>query len=300
MTKIVERLLDELHARPPLRAGSLIVTVFGDLITPRGGRLALSSLIEIIRAFRVNEGVVRTALSRLVADGWFDRERVGRKSFYRLTSQGRATFMEATDKIYGAHTRAWEGSFDLVVLDPGGDRSELRAALETRGYGALTPDVLIAPGSGDNPERRVVHFSASPKGDAVEIAARAWPIQDLGGRYKRFVETFVPAYRALSSPRAVADLDALVLRVLTLHAYRRIILRDPLLPTELLPADWPGTTARRVCGGIYRAVVPGSERWLDANGLNDDGPLPPAGSAVRERFRDVPTPDPAGLAYLLQ
>src|SRR5687767_8359362 len=65
-------LLDAFHARTPIRAGSLIVTIFGDAVAPRGGELSLASLVEIMAAFRIGAGVVRTALSRLVAEGWFE------------------------------------------------------------------------------------------------------------------------------------------------------------------------------------------------------------------------------------
>ncbi|HKH34355.1 MAG TPA: hypothetical protein VKA80_09390, partial [Beijerinckiaceae bacterium] len=37
-------LLDAFHARTPIRAGSLIVTIFGDAVAPRGGELSLASL----------------------------------------------------------------------------------------------------------------------------------------------------------------------------------------------------------------------------------------------------------------
>ena len=88
MAAFVESLLDRFHERTPIRAGSLIVTVFGDAVVPRGGVLSLSSLHEIMRAFRISDTLVRTALSRLVSEGWFERWKVGRNSYYRLTAKG--------------------------------------------------------------------------------------------------------------------------------------------------------------------------------------------------------------------
>src|SRR5690349_2077901 len=153
MVAFVGRLLDDFHGRTPIRAGSLIVTIFGDAVVPRGGSLWLGSLFEIARAFRISDGLVRTAMSRLVADGWLERWKVGRNSFYRLTEPGRKTFAAATERIYGAPARTWSGSFDLVLLDNGGsgggggadERSALRAGLEAAGYGALAPGLLVSP-----------------------------------------------------------------------------------------------------------------------------------------------------------
>ena len=71
------RLIDGALARRPIRAGTLIITVYGDAIAPRGGALTLKSLQEIMRELRLESGVVRTALSRLVAEGWLDRHRGG-------------------------------------------------------------------------------------------------------------------------------------------------------------------------------------------------------------------------------
>ena len=66
------------------------------------------------------------------------------------------------------------------------------------------------------------------------------------------------------------------------------MLRDPFLPEALLPADWPGAAARRLCADVYARVAPASERWLDANASGEDGaPLPAAPDVIAARFADV-------------
>jgi phenylacetic acid degradation operon negative regulatory protein len=65
-----------------------------------------------------------------------------------------------------------------------------------------------------------------------------------------------------------------------------VVLRDPLLPGALLPADWPGRAARKLCGEIYRGLLPASEQWLDRYATNENGPLPPAGAELTRRFGD--------------
>ena len=56
-------------------------------------------------------GVVRTAMSRLAADGWLERNKVGRNSFYRLDEKGRQTFDTATRHIYDPPPSDWTGPF---------------------------------------------------------------------------------------------------------------------------------------------------------------------------------------------
>ena len=76
----------------------------------------------------------------------------------------------------------------------------------------------------------------------------------------------------------------MVARILLIHAYRRIVLRDPGLPAALLPDDWPGHAARALTGRIYRRLLGPSESYLDAHARNEEGPLPAPGGALSRRF----------------
>ena len=72
--------------------------------------------------------------------------------------------------------------------------------------------------------------------------------------------------------------------ILLIHHYRRVVLRDPLLPTALLPGDWPGRAARELGGEIYRGLLRQSEQWLDRHATNEDGPLPKPVAELARRF----------------
>jgi phenylacetic acid degradation operon negative regulatory protein len=98
---------------------------------------------------------------------------------------------------------------------------------------------------------------------------------------------FEPLRRWAASRGQLSDADAFVGRILLIHYYRRVVLRDPLLPTALLPSDWPGRAARSLCGEIYRALLGASEQWLDRQGSNEAGSLPKAGAELGQRFRDA-------------
>jgi phenylacetic acid degradation operon negative regulatory protein len=78
----------------------------------------------------------------------------------------------------------------------------------------------------------------------------------------------------------------MVARVLLIHEYRRIVLRDPILPAAILPADWPGAAARALCADIYAHVIAASERWLDDNSVGEDGAPLPASAKIERRFKD--------------
>lgn len=280
MSRAFAAILDHVRAEPS-RTWSIIVTIYGDAIVPRGGSVWLGTLLAFFKALDISDGVVRTAMSRLASDGWLERTKVGRNSYYRLADKGRETFRAATAHIYSRNAPPWPGHFDLVMAEP-----QARPLLEEAGFGLLAPGVFVAPGGTPLPEgETLARLTATGTADDLRaIAARAWPLAETAAAYDRFLEAFRPLAEALAGGEALGDLDCLAARVLLIHEYRRIVLRDPLLPAEILPAGWPGAEARALCADVYGRLLPGSERWLDAQAVNEHGaPLPPA-AEVWHRF----------------
>ena len=89
-TRAAPRATDGLLDGERLRAASFIVTIYGDVVEPRGGLLWMGTLIEVCARAGISETRVRTAVSRLVAAGRLEGTREGRRSFYRLTAGGAA------------------------------------------------------------------------------------------------------------------------------------------------------------------------------------------------------------------
>ena len=141
------KLVAEFSSRRTLRTGSLITTVFGDAIAPRGGSVWLGSLIEAMSHFGVSERLVRTSVFRLVQDGWLQSTQIGRRSYYSLSDEGRDRFKQATHKIYGEPLMDWDGEWCLVLLaDLDSDRRDtVRKELGWLGFGALSSGVLAHP-----------------------------------------------------------------------------------------------------------------------------------------------------------
>ncbi|WP_372621549.1 PaaX family transcriptional regulator C-terminal domain-containing protein [Falsiroseomonas sp.] len=257
------------------RIASFIVTVWGDAVAPRGGSLWLGSLQAILDRFGCTPGQVRTAMSRLTEEGWLTRNRVGRLSFYRLGPRGAQAFGAAAARIYAGRAPAWDGVLRLVLLaDPA-----MREALAARGFGTLPGGAMLGVigDPAELPKGVPVLLATAREPEEVRLlAARAWPLEALSEGYVRFLDAFAP----LRDTAVLAE-DALPLRLLLVHEWRRLVLRDPLLPAALLPEDWPGADARALAAALYRRLAPAAETWLDAEGRNEDGPLPPAAAASR-------------------
>jgi phenylacetic acid degradation operon negative regulatory protein len=289
MPQPLARIVEQLK-REPSRTGSIIITVFGDAIVPRGGSVWLGTLLEFFRAIDIDSGVVRTAMSRLAADGWLERSKVGRNSFYRLVKKGRQTFDVATTHIYDPPPSDWTGRFELLLIPASEDRDASREELKNAGFGSPLPGVWIAPSGVPVPEEAAsaIRLEVSAEDDSGRrLLSQSWPLDRTADAYLKFMKTFEPLRAWIGRREALSDADAFTARILLIHHYRRVVLRDPLLPTALLPPDWPGRAARELCGEIYRGLLPASEQWLDANASTENGVLPKAGPELGRRFREA-------------
>jgi phenylacetic acid degradation operon negative regulatory protein len=281
----------------PLRGGSLIVTIFGDSIMPRGGAVALGSLIGLAAPFGLKERLVRTAAARLAQEGWLEARRAGTLSEYRLSSTGRERFAEATHRIYSAPQTDWCGRWTVVVLPPmsAARRKQVSAELLWRGFGALAANVFAHPqidARSLKAERRSVDslaglivFDADLTADDApqRLIGLGWNLEELASRYLRFVKRFERIRAALQAQPLDAQ-QCFMVRTLLIHEYRRLHLRDPVLPARLLPADWPGVQAAALCRTIYARVFAQSEEYLSASAVQLDGALPPPDPSVMQRF----------------
>ncbi len=294
-----QNLVDEFRSRPTLRAGSLITTVFGDAIAPRGGTVWLGSLIAAMAEFGISERLVRTSVYRLAKDGWLQSRQLGRRSYYSLTDAGRERFEQATHRIYGEPVDHWDGQWCLLLLSALDTSSKeiVRKECGWLGFGAMSANVLAHPAPDlaelDVTMRRldiestlVVMRGQTIRSEAAmrELARNSWNLDEIDARYHNFVERFRPVRTALAKSAKLEPRQAFIIRTLLIQEYRKVLLRDPWLPAELLPASWHGSAAYQLCRNLYRAVCARADAWLDEVMETADGPLPPPSRAFRQRF----------------
>jgi phenylacetic acid degradation operon negative regulatory protein len=120
--------------------------------------------------------------------------------------------------------------------------------------------------------------------DDRRLVESGWNLIELGHAYERFVAVFGPIGKALRTGRPPSPATAFVLRTLLIHEYRKIHLRDPLLPDVLLPANWIGSAAYELCQKLYRSVYCAAEQHLAAQAQTLSGALPRASREARGRF----------------
>lgn len=286
-TSPLEPVLAHVRAEPS-RTWSIIISFFGDAIVPRGGSVWLGTLLAFFKGMQVGENVVRSAVSRLTAEEWLSRTKIGRHSYYHLAERGRETFARAARRIYHPPHQRWQNQFEAVMVEEAAP--DCIAALLQAGYGAALPGLFIAPGGTLIPPLGqgavTLKLGGTPE-DLKKLAAKAWNLAELAVLYERFCEVFGPLQQALRRGVALSASEAMLARVLLIHEYRRIALRDPLLPAEILPRAWTGNQAQILCAEIYAQLLSPSERWLDENAQGEDAqPLPP-NQEVYKRFTAV-------------
>jgi phenylacetic acid degradation operon negative regulatory protein len=266
-----------------LRAWSLAVSFLGDCIVPRGGEVGMAAITEVLGAVGIDGGVIRTSMSRLASDGWVTRQKVGRNSFYALTPAALAQSEAATRRIYAARHPdspcAWKIVFAGGLPKP--EQIRIGAALRRRGAADLGVHVYLLPDGEDFPavgQAIAMRSAPLPDAEARTLVERAFDLAALGANYAAFLARFQPVRESLTEGRKLTGVEAVAMRVLVIHVFRRIALRDPMIPAPYLPDGWPGIAAREAAAAIWRALYRASEAWLDAHAASAYGPLPPRSS----------------------
>jgi phenylacetic acid degradation operon negative regulatory protein len=302
----------ELLAERPVRANSLIITIYGDMIAPHGGTVWLGSLIKLVEPFGINARLVRTSVFRLTREKWLVSEQIGRRSYYSLTTTGHRRFEHAYHRIYDDPRLPWTGDWQLVLMPAGpafsGDgtlvaqREVLRKELLWEGFAAIAPGVMAHPSAnsdslldilqGTGTHDKVVVLQARTLGalssrPLKELVEECWNLGHIADEYQKFIERFRPVARVLRNTANLDPEQCFVIRTLLMHEFRRVQLRDPHLPRQLLPADWHGDTARVLCRDIYRLAQQRTEEHLMTVLETADGPLPKATDYLYERFSGI-------------
>jgi phenylacetic acid degradation operon negative regulatory protein len=306
MPRLPDDLVATLLERLKPKAKSLIVTIYGDAISHHGGKAWLGSVITLAQRLGLSERAVRTSVFRLAKEGWLVPIAVGRRSDYRLTEVGQRRFDAVHERIYSHAQRPWDRAWTIVATGAADLDGEAREALHRDlgwlGFGQLAGGVMLHPDpdehalrellDGAGPRVFVIRGPAAPwlaPQAESEVLRIGWDIDRLAAEYTAFLEMFRPAWQAL---RDAADPDPALcfsVRTLVMHGYRRAILRDPLLPQELMPHDWPGTAARALCRNLYRLVEAAAERYVMATLETAEGPVPQAHPSYFTRFGGVPS-----------
>lgn len=227
-----------------LTARSVVLSV---LLGTHPAWAGAAELIRLTADFGIKESTLRVALTRMVSAGDLIRSADGYRLSDRLLARQRRQ-----DEAMHPRSRNWSGRWTtLVVTSVGTDaraRSSMRTTLQHRRFGELRESVWLRP---DNlcidldPEVLArVRVLRADDDEPAQLARQLW---DLPGWATTGAELLATMAAADDGPGRFATAAAIVRHLLT----------DPVLPDELLPADWPGESLR----AAYTDFVAAFSRW---------------------------------------
>lgn len=250
--------------RRALTARSVLLSV---LLGTEPPRLPVALLVGTTELFGISEGTTRTALSRMTSAGEL-RAVDGR---YEIASPRLLERQVRQARSRRGETEPWApgGPWTqaIVVADgrrPADERAAMRTALGAVRLAELREGVWLRPDNlGDLPgdlqtDPTLVWMSARP-GDPVELATRLWDLD----RWAADADALRSQLGELTPALEAGDRSRLASGFVLSAGVLRQLQADPLLPSALLPPDWPGT-ALRVDYDRFDAAYRGVLRaWFD-------------------------------------
>lgn len=262
-----------------MRARSALFDVYGDHLRGRGDRAPVSALIRLLEPVGIAAPAVRTAISRMAAQGWLAPVRVDAAPGYRATPRAIERLTEAAARIYRSEPEPWDGRWRLVFVElPGhrGARTRVREELRYLGYAEHAPGVWVCPYDRPEVDEVVTRAGGTARhGLALELApdpVGAWDLSALAASYAAWPALADELLRGdqrgdqrsdqRGDQRGDEDETAFAARFRLVHEWRKFLFADPGLPAQLLPRDWPGVPAAELFTSEAGRLKPASDRFV--------------------------------------
>ena len=270
-----------------MHARSALFDVYGDHLRTRGSQAPVAAVVRLLAPVGIAAPAVRTAISRMVMQGWLEPVQLPSGRGYRATARATDRLDRAGDRIYRLDQPRWDGRWHLVLVEAPTERTarnRLRADLGFVGYAELADHVWVSPFP--RPELASVLERAGATGrtavatDFDPPPTDAWNLEALRDAYARWPAT-ARELVGRTGPGAGDDPDewAFAARFHLVHEWRKFLFADPGLPAELLPPDWPGHAAAARFAADAGRLKPGADRFvarcLDGRAGDASGRLSP-------------------------
>lgn len=254
-----------------MHARSALFDVYGDHLREREHRAAVAGLVRLLATVGIAAPAVRTAISRMVSQGWLESVSVDGARGYAATAPAIRRLEESGDRIYRRRHVEWDGCWRLVLLDPFGDRAVRTAVhrdLAFLGFAELGERVWVSPWLSTELRETLARSGAG----ATTAVARdfspedapvgAWDLPSLGKAYDAWLRDAAVATEAHLVGHDDPDEAAFAARFHLVHEWRKFLFSDPGLPDELLPADWPGRAAAAYFQGEAARLAPAAATFV--------------------------------------
>ncbi len=261
------------QAKP--RLSTLLKLMFSEAQACGQNTQWLGSVIALLQPLGFQERTVRTALFRLAESKLIRIERHGRRSLCMLTPAAAGAIMAARQRLNIPAARSFSEDWTMLVHTGGFSAARYAAArkqLLHLDYCVLAPNVMARPASyargiQSGEDHGLALFEVN--GSQLAAAARQplfgkmdWDLATPTELYRQFQQRFMPLRAMLGRRGAFTDQQAYVIRLVVSHGYQHCRRSDPLLPQELLPADWPAMAAYQTYVALYAGCASQARRYI--------------------------------------
>jgi phenylacetic acid degradation operon negative regulatory protein len=235
-----------------MHARSALFDVYGDLLPARDNQACVAGLVRLLGPVGISAPAVRTAISRMVTQGWLEPVSLPGGRGYAATAQAVRRLDQAAVRIYRRQPREWDGRWQLLVLDAAlgrAIRSRVQRELVYLGYAELRPGVWVSPYAraelGEVLERCRTTAVVAAVDDFEPSSAPlgAWDLATLRTAYDTWLAQAADQVARHLGAHEDPDEAAFAARFHLVHEWRKFLFTDPGLPEALLPPDWPGRAA---------------------------------------------------------
>lgn len=201
--------IEHLLGLEPLKTWSLIATIFGDIA---GEDISGGQIRALLGPLGIKPEAMRVALHRLKADGWIATRRVGREAVYSLSKSARRETESARRDVYGTTVKHPDGWHIMLVPD---------AEAIPQGL-AIGKETIVVP------RQTIGSLDGSMKLEFSGDALPAWLEHALvpATLLRNAAALSMILDRIQHSDEPVSEASRNTLRILTLHHWRRLALRD--------------------------------------------------------------------------
>jgi phenylacetic acid degradation operon negative regulatory protein len=239
-----ERDTNELDLRA-LNARSLALSA---LLGTHPPELPARGLVALAELFGITGGAMRTALSRMAANG----EVAADAGSYRLTG-ALVERQRSQDAGRRPPTDPWDGRWLSVVAAADqrdlAERRRFRATMHNHRLGELRPDIWMRPANQAPPpvdDAWIVLCGELDGADPVGLSRRLWDL----GAVARTAAALDAELERLRSELDWADPSSIPQIFTASAAVVRFLRSEPQLPRELTPTGWPVGRLRRRYDGV--------------------------------------------------
>jgi phenylacetic acid degradation operon negative regulatory protein len=267
----VAAIIPHLRQTRAMHARSALFDLYGDHLLSRGGQAPVASLVRLLEPLGIAAPAVRTAVSRMVRQGWLVPTTLAAGPGYAVTDRARHRLAASGERIYRTREVAWDGAWDVVVVHevPGrAARQRLRSGLGFLGYALLAESTWVGPHPSSELAEvlegegvRWTRFRGPLKSDLATVLDR-WDLDGLAAEYRAWC--IATQERMAAADRPLADREAFALRSTLLNEWRKFLFSDPGLPAALLPTEWPGHAAYRIFDEHAERLLPAAARFVDS------------------------------------